>query len=509
MASEQFIGMLFVIALFTGTGVAVLYLTGSAAPGRGTANLARERMKLLIVGAFLLVGGICLVTTILAALVVRVIVSRLGSSDAGVEIIASLAAGLFLSLFPLAGGLLLGASGLVARERTEAESRKLYRYLDGLTVVGWTLTILGVVFGFFCLPLFGLLGFFFIVVLLTSIFSMRRSAQRNGLLWVLAIAARKKMPLALAVRDYADQCRGRYRSWVLELADSLAAGVSLPDALEARRRLLSPEARLAATVGWETGELAEVLRAAAVSQNLRQPVWHGVTGRLLYLSLPLLILQAVGGFLIYFIAPKFRKIFFDFGVALPASTELICSTGTQHVAGISLPFLILIELGLALCILLRYMGWSSWNLPLLDRIFRSVDRAIILRTLAVFVERQRTIVQGLQLLEKTYPKIWIQLRLALVLEALAQGRSWSESMRRYGLIRRNDAILFESAQRAGNLAWALREIADRDERRLGYRLQVFTTWLFPAILLTIGGFVFVFVIGFFQPLIRLITELSG
>jgi general secretion pathway protein F len=157
----------------------------------------------------------------------------------------------------------------------------------------------------------------------------------------------------------------------------------------------------------------------------------------------------------------------------------------------------------------HYMGWVTWNVPLLDRIFRSADRALMLRSLAVYVDKGQPIVAGLRSLASFYPKLWIRLRLAFATETIMQGDSWCNSLREYGLIRTNDAAVFEAAQRVGNLSWALREIADRDERRLGYRLRAAGEWLCPLILLSVAGMVYVFVSAFFSPLIKLITEMSG
>jgi type II secretory pathway component PulF len=61
----------------------------------------------------------------------------------------------------------------------------------------------------------------------------------------------------------------------------------------------------------------------------------------------------------------------------------------------------------------------------------------------------------------------------------------------------------------GNLTWALRELADRGERRLAYGLQLFVQVLFPIVLLGVAAVVFLFAVGYFMPLVKLISELSG
>ena len=145
----------------------------------------------------------------------------------------------------------------------------------------------------------------------------------------------------------------------------------------------------------------------------------------------------------------------------------------------------------------------------MDRLIRAPDRAVLLRALAVCVEGGHTLSAGLRSLASCYPKLWVRERLEVVLENIAQGTSWEECLRSHGLIRRTDAAVLESAQRAGNLAWALREMADRGERKLAYLLQIFTQVLFPFVVLCVGGVVFLFAAAYFLPLIKLISELTG
>jgi type II secretory pathway component PulF len=68
--------------------------------------------------------------------------------------------------------------------------------------------------------------------------------------------------------------------------------------------------------------------------------------------------------------------------------------------------------------------------------------------------------------------------------------------------------VLEAAERAGNLSWALRELAEGSERRLGYRMQALAQVLFPLIVILIGGIVFLLAVAYFSPLIRLVEELA-
>ena len=79
---------------------------------------------------------------------------------------------------------------------------------------------------------------------------------------------------------------------------------------------------------------------------------------------------------------------------------------------------------------------------------------------------------------------------------------------RVGLLRHTEAGLFRAAERAGNLAWALEEMADSSVRRAAYRLSAWLNVLFPAVVIVFGGCVFFIALGILMPLFALIPRLS-
>ena len=71
-----------------------------------------------------------------------------------------------------------------------------------------------------------------------------------------------------------------------------------------------------------------------------------------------------------------------------------------------------------------------------------------------------------------------------------------------------DRAVLAAAQRAGNLAWALREMADGMRRRVAYRLQAWIQILFPTAVVSLALVVMFFWAAFFLPLIALIQRLT-
>ena len=496
-----------IAVVWLGVGLGILKSIHVAFACRRAKATSSTRRAIFAFGAAMLVLGVVCATTEISVVAVAILLGGGLKAPRDEHVISLVVVGLLLSLAPIGGALLLSVGRLLNRERAPNEMATLYGRLDGLRMIAWVWIVVGTLVA--CVATIGGIPLF-VLALVAVVLGMRRSAQRDGLVWVLAIAAQKKLSLAPAVEEYADQCRGTYQPRVLQLAERLSGGMSLPDALDADPRLVPPPVRVAARVGLDSGVLGESLRDAAVA-SLHRPAWHAALGRLLLLLLPLLVLQAVGGFILYFIAPKFSRIFADFGLQLPEITKLVYSIGQDFLDPLALLVTLVIELAIGFCLLAAFRGggwWIGGYLPL-DRLFRGLDRSVVLRALAVSVDAGRPLVAGLESLAACYPKMWVRSRLEGVLHQISLGFAWSDSLHGQGIIRRTDAALLDSAQRVGNLAWAMRELADRSERRLGYLLQLFTQLLFPVVLVGVGAVFFLFAVGYFSPLVKLITEMSG
>ena len=76
------------------------------------------------------------------------------------------------------------------------------------------------------------------------------------------------------------------------------------------------------------------------------------------------------------------------------------------------------------------------------------------------------------------------------------------------LLNQREAALLRSAQRAGNLPWALEALGTRFEQRWQFRLMFWMEFVRPAVLIVLGLIVAVFDLAFFLPLVKLINDLS-
>jgi type II secretory pathway component PulF len=231
--------------------------------------------------------------------------------------------------------------------------------------------------------------------------------------------------------------------------------------------------------------------------------------RILYICFVLWFASVAVTFLILNIVPKLEKIFRDFGTGLPEATLWVIGVTRQlgHL-GVLVALVPMAALGLLVYAVLRYAGVIRWDPPGIARLVRRLDAAAILDVLALAVAHEQPIDQAIDSLCWSYPRRAVRNRLASVLGDIREGTDWRESLHRRGLIGRAELAVLRAAQQAGNLPWAMRELADSGRRRFAYRVTALLQLLVPVMILGLGAMVFAVVVAFFLPLVHLIQTLA-
>jgi len=411
-----------------------------------------------------------------------------------------------LILFGIA---VLVASHLVVVRRDETRQDLL---LLALTVVGWTLIATGT--AAFMLGVCFLLGvpgpllWMTMLVVIAATYVRRQQARKYALLWTLAVAAERFLPLGPAIAAFAKEHRGGLARRIRRLAELVDGGTPLPDALQKCRGLISAEVLPAIRVGYESGALATALRHEATVRNAQAPIWEALAGKLVYLCVLPPFALGVVSFLMLKIVPSYVKIFDDFDAELPAISQSLISVCVfiSSYWWLLMPLFFGVGL-LTFYVIVRYIGWTHTDLPGIDRLVRRLHTARILDALSLAARRERPLGGAVADLARSYHVAWIRRRLHAVCRDLDAGRDWCESLHRRGLIRQADRAILQAAQRMGNLPWALREMADSNRRRLAYRLHALIQLLIPPIILFYGAAVMFVVVALFLPLITLVQRL--
>jgi type II secretory pathway component PulF len=419
------------------------------------------------------------------------------------------------------GAALLWSARLVYGER-QSNPNDAVRLV--MTIAGWTLIQIGILSVaaqvIFVVPepslglahwiiSMGIGGILLIPVILAALgiaVARYRTLEWTSLMWLLSAASERGIPLPRAVRSFASERSDELGIRAARLADLLEEGVALPEALDHSRTHLPLEGVLAARYGAETGDLGPAIAGLARGVDEVETLVRTAVDKCFYLSLVIWVMMVLLVFMNLTIIPVFSKIFTEFDIQLPAMTSALLKIGDIFVdIGPLLP-LICFPLGVLLLMgLLHNLGWLPRDLPLIGRVTRRYDGALVMRVLAVGVHQNRPLNRIVWMLARLYPKRGVRASLQRAGERINNGEDWCDSLVRQRLIRRGDAAVFKAAQRVGNLEWALDEMADGALRRITYRLLLVLNIFFPLVILLIGAVVAFIAVGLFHPLVRLIS----
>lgn len=414
----------------------------------------------------------------------------------------------FSSMFSpaLLGFALLTAKRLITPQRDPTNENLIEM---GLRVTGWVLIAVGLLGNL--VMMMGLLSIFWIPILIvvcSFIALKRRCAMQRALLETMAVTAERFLPLTSAIEAFAEDVGGRFGVRAMRLADLLHSGVALPDALWQVKRLVPKKLYPIIRLGYQSGALAQGLSEAAAADDRDHALWSSFAAKMLYIAaLPCIGFATVFYALAYFLQ-LYKQTLRSLGTPpLPSPTQTFIAISDYVRYAWPLFALIILFFGLLFLYgTLRYLGVSLFDLPGTKRLLRRQHTAAILDGLALAVEHSHSVYGVFRSLSECYPKNWIRAKLEEVRYDIENSAEWCESLYQQGLIGQSDWAVLQSAQRTGNLAWALRETAESNRRRLAYLLNNLMQMLFPPVVLCFGAIVLFVVIAMFLPLISIIEH---
>lgn len=344
-----------------------------------------------------------------------------------------------------------------------------------------------------------------------GLFSSRVSdSQQVALLRILAVASEKQLPLIDVLDAFQKDVRGRWRHQIVRLVDLLRSGVPLAEALEKVPTVIPANAYFLVKAGAESGTLPSALAIAAeVCAARRDERTLLRSGFVLYVEIMICIAVLMMGFIGYWIIPKMKHIFHNFELELPPLTEKMIQTSDWIVSY----FYLFPIAALMLSLLYRYLikadllesrGQHMYFPGIYPR-GRAPD---VLRFLHVVTESGRPLLGAFETLAVSTKNRYLKQRFQLILEDIRKGNDCWTALHEYSLLTAGETRLLQSAQRAGNMSWALKAIAKSIERRIDYRMALIREYMEPALVLAVGCLVGVFVVTLFLPLVNMLHSLS-
>src|SRR4051812_38206978 len=154
--------------------------------------------------------------------------------------------------------------------------------------------------------------------------------EHSVLLQAVGAAAASRIPLEISLAALAEE-RGdpRLAAAAERLAVRLQQGATIHEAIDSLDRQLPAEVAGLLRAGIESGDLAGTFERFSQQRVAAERFNRRIRGAIAYPLLVLCILVPLLLFLSIYVIPMFGDIYLEFGLALPALTELILQTAKQ------------------------------------------------------------------------------------------------------------------------------------------------------------------------------------
>ena len=234
----------------------------------------------------------------------------------------------------------------------------------------------------------------------------------------LSILQDAGLPILRSLKILEEQSKpGALKNGLIDVCEEIEGGASLSEAMAKSPKVFDRLYVNMIKAGEAGGSLELILRRLAEFKERSQKLKGQVIGAMIYPLMVVLFTIAILTFIMLFIIPEFQKMFTEFGIELPAPTQLLMAISDRTV---KLWFLFpLIPIGMILFVSLvckfkaGRMGWHLFllKLPLVGKLVEKANLARTTRTLGALVASGVPIIEGLTITRETsgnamYEKIY-------------------------------------------------------------------------------------------------------
>jgi hypothetical protein len=316
--------------------------------------------------------------------------------------------------------------------------------------------------------------------------------ESRAILRMLAACDEAGVAAAPMLTAWAASQRGHQSRRVVELADELAAGTPMDEAVNGRLTTMLDEHIVAARYGGRMGLLPAVVqstvsRGPGLSWRYRVAIG--------YLAVVLVMFLGVAGFLSLSIVLIYARIIDDFGMQRPASLELALGlSGYVVMASAMVPLVFLLTAAMILSRRLRRRCLWPWQ--------GGERRAAAVELLGVAVAAGRPLGEAAGVLAACQSDRRLERKLKRVAEAEEPTASLA------GLVRRVEAEQFGRLSKPSDQGWLLTTSAARRRERRRRRWTLTAELLVPIGVALMGLLVLVESLAVLGPLRDLVGGLS-
>jgi general secretion pathway protein F len=262
-----------------------------------------------------------------------------------------------------------------------------------------------------------------------------------------------------------------------------------------------------------TSDLPQALLRYVSYQNQIDALRKRIVNALIYPVLLLGVGGIVGLFLLFYVVPRFGRIYEERSAELPMVSRLLLSWG-QLVEGHGVvAFAVLAGAVVAIIYALRSArvraaaGDALWRLPTLGERMKIYQLARFYRTIGMLLKGGMPLVTALDMGAQLLHPV-LRSRLAAASQAIREGRSVSDSLDTNGLTTPVAMRMLAVGERSGSMGEMMERIATFHDEEMSRWVEWFTRMFEPLLMAFIGLVIGGIVILMYMPVFELAGSLK-
>jgi type IV pilus assembly protein PilC len=324
------------------------------------------------------------------------------------------------------------------------------------------------------------------------------------------------LPILRSLRILEGQSKpGVLKNSLMDVIEDIESGSTLSEAMAKHPKCFDRLYCNMVKAGEAGGALEAILQRLADFKEKSQTLKRRVKGAMIYPIVVMLVATAIVGFILYFIIPKFKTIFADFGVDLPPMTVFLINASDFIIQ----KFWVVIISPIAIWILIKLIYRNKTGAYLLDRLWLMVpvmggiiNKSVVartMRTLGTLVQSGVPILEALSIVRDTAENAVFERAYTKIYDSIREGESIAQPLKEARVVDDIVVNMIDVGEETGDLDTMLNKIADNYDEEVEVLVDSLVSLLEPIMIVFLGGVIGFIVIALFMPLIQLISKLSG
>jgi type IV pilus assembly protein PilC len=323
------------------------------------------------------------------------------------------------------------------------------------------------------------------------------------------------LPILRSLRILEGQSKpGPLKNALMNVIEDIEGGSTLSEAMSKQPKAFDNLYVNMVKAGEAGGALEVILQRLADFKERAQSLKRKVLGAMIY---PAAVITVAGGivfFIMYYIIPKFKKIFEDFDSELPGMTVMLIAISDWIVEY----FYLIPAIPIAIFVLLKVVrknktgafvsDWIALRIPLLGKIIEKSIVARVCRTLGTLIASGVPILEALIIARDTAGNAVFRNAFDKIYVAIREGESMAVPLKETRIVDDIVVNMVDVGEETGALDTMLYKVADVYEEEVEVLVEGLINLLEPLMVVVLGLIVGFIVIALFMPLVQLLNDLS-